>query len=188
MKTQIVLIILFQVFFAGSIFSQYKLESKLNLPRPGDEILKQQVTYKDPGRSGVNVLWDFSALGNDSKPYTLTYDTIDGILTGIEHRTRYYYRIWNDSLFVDGYENATTLMQYSQPELVRKFPVAFGDSLFSYFRGEGHYCDRLKVDVMGTLASSADSYGMMILPDKDTLKHVLRIKTVKRTVEDLKPL
>jgi len=157
--------------------------------RAGDEIIKQQVEYKDPGRAGENVLWDFSRLGNQNEEYKLMYDTLPGgIPVGIEHRTIYRYQLSNDSLLMLGYENATTFMQNLQPELVRKFPVAYNDSSFTCFHAQGRYGDRLQVDLMGTLDFHADSYGMMILPDKDTLKNVLRIKTVKRVVEDLKPL
>lgn len=41
------------------IFPQSQLTSSLNMFRAGDVISKQQVEYKDPGRSGQNVLWDF---------------------------------------------------------------------------------------------------------------------------------
>jgi hypothetical protein len=87
-----------------------------------------------------------------------------------------------------GYENSTTFMEGLQPELIRKFPFSYGDSSFSYFHNRGRYGGRLEVDIMGTLFSHADSYGRMILPDKDTLTNVLRITTIKRMVEDDKPI
>ena len=171
------------------VAGQPGLTSQLNLPRPGDEIIKQQVEYKDPGRSGENVLWDFSRLGNKSEEYVLKYDTLPGgIPVGIEHRTVYRYQFTGDSLLLIGFENAGTLMQSLQPELVRKFPVSFNDSTFTRFHNRGRYGDRLQVDLMGTLDFQADSYGMMVLPNKDTVTNILRIKTVKRVVEDLKPL
>ena len=45
-----------------SLYAQHSLQSELNYFRAGDEIIKQQVVYKDPGRTGENVLWDFSRL------------------------------------------------------------------------------------------------------------------------------
>jgi len=42
--------------------AQHNLQSHLNMFRANDLIFKQQVEYKDPGRSGANVLWDFSQL------------------------------------------------------------------------------------------------------------------------------
>ena len=179
-------IILLGVLCCTQAFGQ--LRSDLNLPRAGDELYKLQVEYKDPGRSGENVLWDFSRLGNRSDEYELIYDTINNVLTGIEHRTLYSYGFSGDSLLLQGYENATVRMVHLQPELVRKFPVSYNDSTLTYFHSRGSYGDRLQVDILGTLATHADSYGTMILPDMDTLTNVMRIKTVKRMVEDLKPL
>jgi hypothetical protein len=170
------------------VFAQYKLEVESNLPRPGDEIVKYQVFYKTPGEGGTDVFWNFSDLEGPGEAYELVYDTINGILTGAEHRTRYYYKLLGDSLLLSGYENATTLMQNFQPELVQKFPVSYNDSSFTRFRGQGRYGDRLQVDVMGTVSSRADALGRMALPGNDTLKHVLRIHTLKRAVEEIQPL
>ena len=43
-------------------FSQSHPVSSPHALRAGDVISKQQVEYKDPGRSGKDVLWDFSQL------------------------------------------------------------------------------------------------------------------------------
>ncbi len=50
------------IFFPQFIFPQYILLKELNHPRGGDVLSKQQVAFKDPGRSGKDVLWDFSQL------------------------------------------------------------------------------------------------------------------------------
>ncbi len=172
-------------FIVLSAYSQHELESRLNLFRPGDEIQKQQVSYKDPGRSGENVLWDFSNLHAENKNYRLVYSgRPDSIITGTEHRTMYYYSLSGDSLLLTGYENPTTLMQYQQPELLLRFPVHYGDSTYGHFQGTGQYSNRLQIQVMGTVRSIADAYGTLILPDKDTLRQVLRVKTIKWMAED----
>jgi hypothetical protein len=188
MKLNHFILFCLQVCISLPVGAQNILQSNLNLPRPGDEIIKQQVPYKAPSGNGENVIWNFSDPDNPGEAYKLTYDTIDGVLTGIEHRTRYYYGFSGDSLWLTGYENATTLMRNIQPEFVRKFPVSYNDSAFTYFRGQGRYGDRLQVDMMGTVFSRADACGQMILPGNDTLKQVLRIKTVKRVVKDIQPL
>ena len=41
---------------------------------------------------------------------------------------------------------------------------------------------------MGTVSSKADACGMMILPGGDTLRNVLRVKTVKKIASSTKPL
>jgi hypothetical protein len=40
--------------------AQHTLQSDLNRFRADNMLVKQQVSYKDPGRTGENVLWNFS--------------------------------------------------------------------------------------------------------------------------------
>ncbi len=181
-------VILFSLFIV-QVFSQHTLQSKLNMFRPEDVIIKQQVSYKDPGRSGENVLWDFSQLETIDEEYDLSYfNQGDSLTVGIEHRTKYYYSLSNDSLLLWGFENPTTILKNSLPELLLKYPVQYKDRHQSYYYGQGRYCERLFLGAMGTTETEADAYGMMILPSKDTLKHVLRTRTFKRIVEDMYPL
>jgi len=127
-----------------------QLKSELNMFRPDDEIFKQQVEYKNPGRSGENVLWDFSRLTSIDDSYSLEYSSPDSILiAGSEHHTRYYYSLSGDSLLCHGYENSTALMVDERPELLLRFPVDYGDSTFCYYNGNGKYCDRLKSALWG---------------------------------------
>lgn len=171
------------ILFPLSVFSQFSLESSSTLPRANDTIVKQCVEYRDPGRSGANVLWDFSELELLDDAYTISYGQIGDSLTGTEHRTTYYYGVSGDSLFFHGYEKNTTWMKYVRPELLLKYPVHYGDSLQSYYQGLGKYCTDLSLDVMGTTDVKADAYGFMVLPSGDTLRHVLRVRSFKRMAE-----
>jgi hypothetical protein len=187
MKKQ--LISVFLLFIFGAVAAQHNLQSSLNIFRTGDIITKQQVEYKDPGRSGKNVLWDFSRLDVVNEEYELAFSSYDGnVITGMEHQTQYHYVLQNDSLLLWGFENPTTFMRSRQPELLLQFPVNYGDTVGSYYYGHGKYGDRLEVDMMGSIETGADAYGMMILPSKDTLKQVLRTHTVKYIVEDMRPI
>ena len=118
--------------------AQEKLQKCTNIPRPGDRIFKQQVEYKHPGKSGKDVFWNFGKLNAVDKKYNIRYQaegsTADSVI-GTEHQTSYYYRSHGDSLMLAGYENQTTMMDYSLPELLLHFPVAYGDSIGSYYYG-----------------------------------------------------
>ncbi|WP_321425143.1 hypothetical protein [uncultured Bacteroides sp.] len=46
-------------FIPVSVFAQTLLKKEYNMLRGGDVIIKQQRKYKNPGRAGANVLWDF---------------------------------------------------------------------------------------------------------------------------------
>ena len=69
MKSLIVLLLLCPLVLCGQITLQY------NGLRSGDEILKQQVDYKDPGRDGENVIWDFGKLKSINDEYSLVYSS-----------------------------------------------------------------------------------------------------------------
>ncbi len=171
-------------------FTQQILQNNLNMYRSGDEVIKQQVKYKDPGRSGENVLWDFSRLQEENPEYHLKYSLWgrDSLLTGTEHQTMYRYRLSGDSLFCLGYENPTTLMRYASPEVLLHFPFHYKDQIKTHFSGEGIYGERLYLSSMGTNQTIADAYGTLVLPNKDTLWNVLRTRTVKWMAETTLPL
>ena len=172
-----------------SLNAQNSLQSKYNMFRAGDEIIKQQVEYKDPGRAGENVLWDFSKLASVNDEYTLLYDTYnDTVIVGTEHLTQYRYTLQNDSLLLWGFENRSTRLINRRPELLLKFPVNFSGKSKSHYYAHGKHGNRLELEAMGTIETEADAYGMMVLPDKDTLKQVLRTRTIKYIAETSRPI
>jgi len=159
------------------------LNSRRNCFRSGDVIIKQQVDFKDPGASGKDITWDFSNLNTINDKYQLAYffpDPSDSSrVTGIEHQTYYHYELKSDTLWLAGYENRTTKMDYQQPEALLRFPFRYGDTLRTTFSGEGLYCQKANLLAGGYTKVSADAYGKLITPENDTLKHVLRVLRVK---------
>ena len=178
------------IFFCCVILTlqaQHQLRSDFNTFRAGDHIVKQQVEFKDPGSSGRQLTWDFRMLQPVNQEYGLGYFIPDSsrmdILCGTEHRTRYYYQISNDSLWATGFENATTLMGYQVPELRLRFPFSYGDTLFSFFEGRGEYSHMLQLSVKGYTRVKADAEGELLLPDFETVKHALRVRTMRYYTE-----
>lgn len=180
-------------FLSGPCFllqAQDRLQADLNMYRAGDTIVKQQVEYKHPGRMGENVLWDFGKLKAVDTEYSVIYSNVQdstGCIAGTEHQTRYYYTLRNDSLLLSGYENPTTHVTYTEPELLLKFPVGYGDRVEGHYQGEGIYCDRLDITAYGSSRSLADAYGVLILPNGDTLRQVTRVRTIKLVSENIRP-
>lgn len=169
--------------------AQEKLDRDLIMFRVNDTIVKQQVEYKDPGRIGANVLWDFSQLNTVDKEYELIYtNDKNSTIVGIEHRTRYYYQLINDSLFLLGFENPTTKIINSQPELLMSFPLTYQKSTFAYYYGEGEYSKQLDIVAKGSIKTKVDAYGTIILPNKDTLRNVVRLKTDKLITKHIKSI
>lgn len=170
------------------LHSQPIAEKTSNMFRPGDKLIKQQVEYKEPGESGENVLWDFSRQESINDYYELAYfsEDNDSTIIGCEHRTMYRYKISGDSLFCLGYENPTTRMNFVRPELLIIFPFHYQSRSHDYFYGTGEYSRRLGVILQGSLTSYADAYGSMVIPEGDTLKNVLRVRSVKSITEKMK--
>ena len=149
-----------------------------------DSIVKQQVEYKDPGSEGLNLSWDFSILNPIKDKYILHYflpnkNDVNHIC-GLEHKTRYYYYQTNDSLWSTGYENSTTYMEYTVPELRMRFPFAYGDTLYSNFEGKGEYCHRSTFNVKGYTRVKVDAEGVLTLPDGDKITQALRVHTTRK--------
>jgi len=164
-----------------------KLTADRNAFRPGDLIIKQQVEFKDPGSKGKNLNWDFSMLQPINEDYTLKYfipdSTYMDTICGMEHRTRYYYCQKKDSLWAKGFENSTTLMNYIKPELRLKYPFTYGDTLFSYFEGEGEYSHTFPLFVKGYTRVDADAEGEIMLPEFEKVKKSLRVHTLRYYTE-----
>ena len=157
-----------------------------NSYRANDSIVKKRVAYKDAGSKGRALNWDFGTLQEEDEAYPVHYFIPDSsklnIVCGKEHRTRYYFKQHNDSLWALGYENATTLMKYTKPELRMRFPFTYGDTLRSSFVGIGEYCHRLPLQVAGNILIVADAEGKLILPDI-VIEKALRVHTSRHYTE-----
>lgn len=200
-----ILALLFSLLFVLSAFGQ--ITHKNNCIRSGDEIIKQQVEYKDPGRAGENVLWDFSKLKPINPEYHLVYsspyaindslyvmgkDTIsvqevaaEDLIIGTEHYTQYFYRVKDGKLLLLGHKNPVTSMHHQTPVEVLEFPFSYGQKSESKYVSQSVYSGMDKMNISGDISIQSDAKGMMILPSKDTLYHVTRVKTTRTIVEDI---
>jgi hypothetical protein len=191
----------------GILSAQHVLQSDLNLPRSGDAIIKQQVEYKDPGRSGENVIWNFGQLQSVNDEYSLVYsepllvgDSIyimgnkiyrvadysdASLFIGTEHRTRYYYLFQDSLLWTLGHENAATVLRYTQPLLSGVFPLNYGGTYADNYTAQGIYSGSIPFENAGNVRIEADAYGMMVLPSGDTLRHVMRTQSIRHFSEIL---
>lgn len=175
------------LFLCTGVFSQRSLTKPHHSLRDGDSITKYRVEYKEPGRVGTNVLWDFSKLHVLDEFYTLDYQQLGDSLIGAEHNTMYYYGQQGDTLLLHGYENQTTLFKNIRPEVQLTYPLHYGDSIHGYYQSKGKYCNELLLDAMGTVYTKADAYGMLVLPGGDTLTNVLRVYSNKLMAEGSSP-
>jgi len=187
MKKIIISILLWHIIICVNAQTSHTLTTDRNAYRAADNIVKQQVEFKDPGSSGRGLFWDFSMVQPINEGYSLKYFIPDSTnmirLCGQEHNTRYYYLQEHDSLQAVGFENSTTYMEYPIPELRMHFPFVYGDSLYSTFEGKGEYCHRLKLAIKGYTRVMADAEGDLKLPEFETVKKALRVRTLRHYTE-----
>jgi hypothetical protein len=190
----------------AAVLAQPALKQELNLPRAGDKIVKQQVEYKDPGRAGENVVWDFGQLRRVNDKYKLAYslprakrnnvfvlgrDTFPAneesqpeLLIGREHFTNYFYQFKDSILFLLGYENRLDQMHYLLPLPLVKFPFRYGEKIETASKSENLFSGQVAMNMHGSFTLEADAYGMLVLPTGDTLKQVLRTHSVQTQFSD----
>lgn len=201
---KLIFFFLLSLLFTSPTYGQ--LNSLYNHLRAGDVLVKQQVEFVDPGEAGANKVWDFSKLKTVNDEYTLTYENppleadsvyIFGdkrisvkevadneLIVGTEHYTMYYYRMINDSLIQYGHENPTTELEYTPPMLLMKFPLGYGQTSISPYKSNGLYSGRIKIATEGTITTTVDAFGKMLLPSGDSISPVIRVKT-SQTIYDL---
>jgi len=167
-------IFLLSLFIFAPARSQLKRE--LNLPRSGDELVKEQVVFCGAGDAGENQTWDFSKIRLIDDAYTVHYFTRDDWkIIGAEKGKLSFLSISGDSLLLSGYENPNTLVRYRQSGLLMYFPVTYGATSKGQFEGRGKHHDRLESVVSGEIHTAADATGSIILPGNDTLNNITRI-------------
>ena len=164
-----------------AVFSQQALQSELNAPREGDNLIKQSVPYRPAGEAGENIVWDFSSATVVDTDYPVLYFSREeeAGLIGAEPGRLLHYNLTGDSLLMTGYESPSVLVKYSSPALLLKFPITYGDNLQDRFAGRGKHYDRIESIVAGSLNTSADGFGTIVLPNKERLENIVRIHTQK---------
>ncbi len=90
-------------------------------------------------------------------------------------RSKYHFLLINDSLYCQGYENATTFMDYHTPLLMFTLPMEVGQHYGNVYSGVGEYCHLLPIKVAGAAETIICAKGTLLLPDSkiDSVYQVL---------------
>lgn len=156
---------------------QFIITKKNNLPRSGDCLVKQQVSFVNPAETDSTFLLDLRELVPIDKNYQLKYYKKGDSIVAREHNTLYYYVEKNNILYCVGFENPLMLLSYAIPEQILAFPFANKQKITNSFDGKETYCDKQHFHVFGKTSTKSEAVGQIILPDGDTLCHVSRIHT-----------
>lgn len=174
-----------------SLSAQQILTKEANVPQVGDRLRLLYVELPKDAYDEELHLWDFSRMlsleKNCHQRYMMTGDSVRHHTARIEDGQRAYYDIKGDSLLLTGHENRLTKVMYDEPELFLHFPMQLGDSIEGYFHGRGTYCNRIALHHYGHYHTKVMEQGSLILPEGDTLKHVLLVHTERITGERCYP-
>lgn len=148
-----------------------------NMPQAGDILTRQVLPYVYEGASGNNIIWDFSGV-EPVEERAICYVQCGDSLLGFDEDGVCYYQADDDGFWQTGYENNLERMDYRQRLPQFRTPLAYGDLYTNTFEGEGRYCDTHYMRQSGSCQISADGLGMLVVSEEDTLKNVLRVRTV----------
>ena len=159
-----------------AIPARSQLKSELNIPRSGDELVKEQVAFCDAGESGENQTWNFKNIKLINDAYIVHYFTRDNWETiGAENGKLTFLEINGDSLLMSGYETSTDLVRYHSSGLLLRFPITYDSASQGRYDGRGKHHDRLESIISGEIHTKADAAGSLILPGNDTLTDIIRV-------------
>ena len=162
-----------------SLLAQNVLSKSANMIKT-DSLLFKNVCYFDPGLSGENVVWDFSDYlhSEGSYPVIFNLDSVD-VYTSIEDQQQVRYYLESDTLFNYEIESPLKHEVFPEPLFKMKYPCCYGDSITRPFMGYGFYSGDHPYVEKGISTVVADAYGSIILSNKDSLKNVLRVYSLK---------
>jgi hypothetical protein len=140
------------------------------------------------GKSGPNVVWDFSNLKETDKNLTSHMLKAAGLEKSSqvpkantvieEFGNLFYFNVNNDVIEQYGAVYCNTLVVYDKPYLKLKFPLHYGDKTAGEYSGIQE-SGTSKVAIQGKYEVSADAYGTLILPGNNIVENVLRVKQVR---------
>ena len=170
-----------------TLYSQ-QINQLNNRYRSYDVLEKKQVSVKGFDLNSKNGIWSLEDAELSEGTYNAEYSTESDTLIAVERGDRTYFSQDRGTVSIIGSENYMERMSYDMPEAWLKFPMQLGDSISGYFNGTGPYCERLFMRRFGTYLTVADAVGKLVLPEGDTLRHVLRLHTERHVGIRLAPI
>jgi hypothetical protein len=171
-----------------SVSGQEQLRQSCNTLRGDDALEKRQVKMTGFSLQVKDGVWSLEKAKTSKKSFVTRYLTETDTVMRLERGERTYYNQADGEIKIIGSENVQTLVSYELPEKWLRFPMCQGDSISGYFSGTGRYCDKLFLRRYGTYLTKADATGSLVLPEGDTLRHVLRIHTERLVGTELTPI
>lgn len=179
------------LFLVQTVCAQFSLTQQTHGLNTGDIHVTKSVEFADPGKSGENVIWDFSKLDCTGNKISNIIET-----TGLNDNTSlnksnvaiesdntiFFYTINQNELVYNGLTTNRSVVVFDTPIHRMKYPFTYGNSFESTFTGHGTYGGTSETFVNGDIHIEADGNGTIVLPN-GILNNVLRVKTQSRIME-----
>ena len=177
-------LILFSILlFLVSVFplQAQEINMVLNAPRAGDILERHQVEAADFFHDECNQILDLrnAELRNKTR-LSLKSLGRDDSLACVSRFGRNYLVLRNDTLYFAGSENNQMQVSYLNPIPVLAYTLKKGASADGVFQAKGTYCDKWCLSAMGKWQLSANDGDVIITPDGDSLRHVLRVTLARQ--------
>ena len=138
----------------------------------------QQVSPNSESKAGC---WDFSNMEITSPKYIVWHvdrgDSLKRQTAVVERGASYRYCMQGDTLLVDGYRGRLSEITYDEREISLLLPMVSGDSIQGIFHGRGTYGDKMATRHYGQYKTKAVGTGTLLLPNNQSLRHVLKVHT-----------
>lgn len=162
--------------YFGLAAMAWTLTKSCHLPRVADAPDIETYEGIEPGPSGKDALWDFSAAMVSHYPAKLWCTGVpDSLLTARFGKHRAYYRVKGDTLLWQGFENRHVNLRDSVGTLYMRFPMCYGDSCALEFDFKGSYYLEHPAANKGKGFVKADGTGTLVMPGGDTVTNVMRV-------------
>ena len=157
------------------IWGQVTLNKAIMLPMNGDNVDRQRVEAVEDGARGREAVWDMSHAVVVEDGCTMRFfNSGDSVVARVDGRQQWVYQIKGDSVLLRSQETSLSSLTDSLPALKMRFPIFYGDSIFSPVYYHGKYSGNNAIATAGFYSMVVDGEGTLILPD-DTIRNVLRI-------------
>ena len=189
MKTNRFLFIAITIFcmFSNMHAQQTVLTKELNMARPDDVTRVEIAEYAEYTENGADALWSLSEINFVGEQFETYYaqatepeDSMHFIMSASANNYRTT-ELNGNVLYNVMADHFDKHVVYDVPEVLINFPAQYGSMMQGIFKGDGTYCDQLYIRQFGSYNTQVDGEGSLVLPDGDTLRHVLLLSTERTT-------
>ncbi|MBK9514157.1 MAG: T9SS type A sorting domain-containing protein [Flavobacteriales bacterium] len=179
------------LFMGSALSAQPVLTHATNAPTPGPSFTRNYSPGADPGASGANVTWDFSALAIDSTetvqlvvpastPFGNQFDA--ATVAEVNNSGALYFASSASGVQRVGEAFDGTPLAYTDLGLYLPFPCAFGTN-WTDEEAANYVVEGMTVERTTAITGEADGHGTLLLPGGVSAE-VLRVHWQSSTLED----